>query len=58
MAKKSRWIEGYIQLHESVLDSIRDLITDKGETTSEDQTVINKALDELKGWYEMRAMFS
>jgi hypothetical protein len=58
MAKKSNWIEGHIQIHESILNSIRDLITDKGETTLEVQKTINDALDVLEGWYEMREMFS
>lgn len=57
MAKKSKWAEGHIQFHESVLNAIRDLITDKGETTSEVQAVIDNALDTLEGWYEMRDMF-
>ncbi len=58
MARSSRWIEGHIQLHESVLNSVRDLITDKGETTPEVQKAIDEALDKLDGWYEMRGMFS
>ena len=58
MAKKSRWIEGHIQFHESVLKSVRDLITDKGETMPAVQTVMDEALDKLDGWYEMREMFS
>ena len=57
MKKKSNWIEGHIRLQESILASVRDLITDKGETTDEVQAHINKALDEVSGWYEMRAMF-
>lgn len=58
MAKKSKWIESYVQCHESVLNSVKDLINEQGETTLEVQDVINDALDELKSWYEMREMFS
>ena len=58
MGKKNRWIEGHIQFQESVLNSVRDLITDKGETTLQVQEVINDALDTLEGWYEMKEMFS
>ncbi|WP_165358893.1 hypothetical protein [Spirosoma sordidisoli] len=54
----SKFIEGHIRLQEAILGSVRDLITDKGETNEEVQQVINDALDELGGWYEMREMFS
>ena len=58
MAKKNRWVESQIIPLESFLDSIRDLITDKGETLVEVQKDIDDALDTLNGWYEMRDMFS
>jgi hypothetical protein len=54
----SKFIEGHIQVQEYILFMIRDLISEKGETTEEVQTVIDKALEELGGWYEMREMFS
>ena len=53
----SKFVEGYIRFHESVLNEIRALITDKGETTDEVQEVIDQALDELGVWYEMREQF-
>ncbi|GAB3643821.1 hypothetical protein GCM10027423_44580 [Spirosoma arcticum] len=58
MAKKSRWVESQIKPLESFLDSIRDLIMDKGETSAEVQKDIDEALDTLSGWYEMRDMFN
>ncbi len=53
----SKFIEGHIKEHETNLNEIRDLITEQGETTPRVQEVIDKALDELPGWYEMRDMF-
>ena len=54
----SKFIEGHVQVQEYILFTIRDLISEKGETTEEVQTVIDQALEELSGWYEMREMFS
>ena len=53
----SKKVNGYIKMHETVLDSIRDLIDEKGETTPEVQQKIDTSLDELEGWYEYRRMF-
>ena len=53
----SRLIQSHIDYQESILNNVRDLITEKGETTEEVQHVINQALDELEGWYEMRDQF-
>jgi hypothetical protein len=53
----SRLIQSHIEYQESVLSYVRSLITEKGETTEEVQQIINNALDELEGWYEMRDQF-
>lgn len=53
----SRLIQSHIDYQESVLNNVRGLITDKGETSPEVQQIINNALDELEGWYEMRDQF-
>ena len=57
MQMGSKFIEGHIKEHESVLNDVRHLITEYGETPPEVQQIINNALDELSGWYEMREMF-
>lgn len=54
----SKFIEGYIAKHESKLNEVRELINEKGETTPPAQVIIDEALDELSGWYEMREMFN
>ncbi|MBO0930019.1 hypothetical protein [Fibrella aquatilis] len=46
-----------IQLLESVLTSVRDLITDKGEASPEVQAYIDEALDELFTLYATRQDF-
>ncbi|GAB2571630.1 hypothetical protein [Spirosoma areae] len=53
----SKFVEGHIKEQEANLNAVRDLITDKGETTPKVQEVIDKALDKLEGWYGMRDMF-
>lgn len=54
----SKFIEAHIKEHESKLNEVRHLINEKGETTPSVQAVIDRALDELGGWYEMREIFS
>ena len=46
-----------IRLLEGVLTSVRDLITDKGETSPEVQAHIDAALDELFVLYATRQDF-
>ncbi len=53
----SKFIEGHIRFQEAILNGVRDLISQKGETNSEVQKVIDEALEELQKWYEMRRMF-
>ncbi|MCY7357100.1 MAG: hypothetical protein LH609_06455 [Rudanella sp.] len=49
----SKYVQEHIEYQESVLNNVRELITEKGETTGEVQHVIDEALEELQGWYEM-----
>jgi len=53
----SNYVQGHIEYQESVLNAVQELITEKGETTDEVQHVIDEALEELQGWYEMRDQF-
>ncbi|WP_338876971.1 hypothetical protein WBJ53_15040 [Spirosoma sp. SC4-14] len=53
----SKFIEGHIKFQESILDDVRHLINEKGETSDQVQKTIDDALEELSGWYEMRDMF-
>ena len=58
LSHMSKFVEGHIKEQERILNSVRHLITDKGETTPKVQEQINKALDTVSGWYEMRNMFN